>query len=197
MAKKWFFNRYEKKYLKGSSLVFAYSDNDFSGGLSYQILQRDIYYTELLKSHMYLTKWRGIIKEVHKWFFFWLLISVGIIGTILTINIVNNILSVDDKYYILEAMPILITALVSLISTIIAIPLTIAKFLFNVKEDDNITTLINHTQDHDSSGLEFFKDKLNNYTSSGQENVTSDNQWCMLVYKDSIKIKTREIKNHH
>ena len=54
----------------------------------------------------------------------------------------------------------IITALISFISTIIVVPLTIAKFLFNAKEDDNITTLIKHTQEHDVSGINIFKGRF-------------------------------------
>lgn len=170
------YNRYLNKYLVGKFVHYTLSDEDISGSLGFQIVERDIYYTDLLKDHINLTKIRGIIKEIHKWLFFWLLVLIGIIGTIVIIKIVNKVISVEDENYIIEAIPILITALVTLISTIIAIPITIAKFLFNIKEDDNITTLIKHTQDHDTSGLKLLKEKFKNNESFQNEDISSDDQ---------------------
>ena len=38
--------------------------------------------------------------------------------------------------------------------------MAITKFLINTKEDDNITQLINHTQEHDAAGIDKLKDKF-------------------------------------
>lgn len=136
------------------------SDEDVSDSLTTQIAERDIYYTYLLKDHRGLTKARGICKELHKWIFFWSLIAASGFGIYFVYQIFQSIFASDDAAIIIDSIPIIITAFVSLISTIIVIPVTIAKFLFNTKEDDNITVLIQHTQDHDTSGMELFKNKL-------------------------------------
>lgn len=149
-----------KKYLKGSVLHFTMSDEDVSDSLTTQIAERDIYYTDLLKNHISLTHARGICKEVHKWLFFWILIVACCFGISYIHKIFNVILSAEDITLIIDSIPVIITALISLISTIIAVPITITKFLFNTKEDDNITTLIQHTQDHDSSGINLFKERF-------------------------------------
>lgn len=149
-----------KKYIRGSLLHFTISDEDVSDSLTTQIAERDIYYTDLLKDHMSLTKARGICKEIHKWLFFWILVVACGFGIYYIQKIFKTIFAFEDVNVIIDAIPLIITALVSLISTIIAVPVTIAKFLFNTKEDDNITTLIQHTQDHDSSGINLFKERL-------------------------------------
>lgn len=148
------------KYIKGSVLHFTISDEDVSDSLKTQIAERDIYYTELLKDHISLTRIRGKCKEFHKWIFFWLLIIVSGIGVSCIQKVFKTILASEDISVIIDAIPIMITAFVSLISTIVVIPVTIAKFLFNTKEDDNITSLIQHTQDHDSSGISLFKERF-------------------------------------
>lgn len=60
--------------------------------------------------------------------------------------LIYNIKNIDiSKLYVS-----LISSSVSLISIIISIPIIITKYLFNSKEDDNITTIISKTQEHDS-----------------------------------------------
>ena len=126
-----------------------------------QIARRDVYYTQLLGHHIKLTHTRGIFKEIHKWLFFWLIIAACFFGGIIVYRIFDKIFSVEDYQFIISAIPLIVTALISFVSTIIVIPVTITKFLFNTKEDDNITTLIEHTQDHDTSGMNFFKERIN------------------------------------
>ena len=144
----------------GNTFQYILSDDDVSRTLATQIAKRDIYYTQLLENHKKLTYVRGKCKEIHKWLFFWLVIIACCFGIMIVYRIINKILSAEDFNSVIDAIPIVITALVSFVSTIIAIPLTITKFLFNSKEDDNITTLIQHTQDHDTEGINLFKDRF-------------------------------------
>ncbi len=154
------YNHLHKKYLRGSVLHFTMSDEDVSGSLTTQIAERDKHYTNLLKNHISLTNARGICKEIHKWLFFWILMIACCFGLFYIHKIFQVILSANDITLIINSIPVIITALISLISTIIAVPITITKFLFNTKEDDNITTLIKHTQEHDASGINLFKERL-------------------------------------
>ena len=160
-----------RKYIRGSLLHFTMSDEDVSDSLTTQIAERDIYYTDLLKDHIALTKFRGICKEIHKWLFFWLLVCASGVGIYFIYQIFKSVFTMGDPTIIIDSIPLIITALVSLVSTIIVIPHTIAKFLFNTKEDDNITVLIQHTQDHDSSGITLFKERL--LPKSGKSKMTS------------------------
>ena len=79
-------------------------------------------------------------------------------------------MAIDDVKYLIECIPLVISGIVSFVSTIIAIPLTIAKFLFNTQEDDNITNVITHTQDHDTSALTLFKERFSKKDSSNESN---------------------------
>lgn len=156
------FDKYISKYIIGypSPMHYAMSDDDVSGTLTTQIAQRDIQYTEILKNHANLIKYRGRCKEVHKWIFFWMITFIGIVSLWYIHKILDRIISVDDIDIIIESIPIIITAGVSFTSTVIAIPLVVANFLFDSKEDDNVTALIKYTQEHDSSGITVFKDRL-------------------------------------
>ena len=165
-----------KKYIRGAFLHFTMSDEDVSDSLTTQIAERDMYYTDLLKDHMRLTKIRGNCKEFHKWTFFWILVVACGVGIYYISRVFKAVFSVDDVNVIIDSIPIIITALVSLISTIIAVPVTIAKFLFNTKEDDNITTLIQHTQDHDSSGINLFKERFLNKVNKSEATVINSDE---------------------
>lgn len=158
--------------IKGLSLQYYGSDADPGKKLTLGIAQRDEDYTELLENHIKFTRRRGRCKEIHKWIFFWLIVGAGIVGIVYVIRIFNKILSANEISVIIEAIPVIITALVTFVSTILAIPLTIAKFLFNTKEDDNITTLIQHTQDHDTAGITIFKERF----LSGQDKSTNSSK---------------------
>ena len=174
-------NEFEKllRSIKGLSLQYYGSDADPGKTLTTQIAKRDKDYTELLENHINLTYWRGIIKEIHKWLFFWMIIGAGATGVVFVTRIFNKILSANEISVIIEAIPIIIAALVTFVSTIVAIPVTIANFLFNTKEDDNITTLIQHTQDHDTEGItilneRFLSGKDESTNSSKMKNIDSD-----------------------
>lgn len=172
------FEKYIAKYIMGypSTMHYAMSDDDVSGTLTTQIAQRDIQYTEILKNHAALIKKRGICKEIHKWIFFWMIMGIGGCALWFIYKILNKIVSADDINIIVESIPIIITAGVTFISTVIAIPLTIANFLFDTKEDDNVTSLIKYTQEHDVSGINVFKDRLLNKKDllKKQENYEGD-----------------------
>lgn len=171
------YDKITSKYLWiGRTMEPILSDADVSVALTTQIAKRDLYYTQLLEHHVGLTHIRGILKEIHKWLFFWLIISACIFGCIIISTTLNKIFVSEDPQFITSSIPIIITALISFISTIIVIPVTITKFLFNIKEDDNITTLIKHTQDHDTSGMTIFKERINRQHSkkTNYETLQSD-----------------------
>lgn len=48
--------------------------------------------------------------------------------------------------------------MVGFVSAIITIPVTITKYLFSTEEDKNITQIILHTQDHDTTGRQWAMD---------------------------------------
>lgn len=114
------------------------------------ISERTEFYSELLGIYVDISKWRLRLKEIHKWLLFWIMIAFGGIVLWFVYRTISPILSTNDAEKIVSAMPVLITAFVSLLSSSIAIPLAITNFLFNTNEDNNITTIIKHTQEHDA-----------------------------------------------
>lgn len=113
-----------------------------------QIEYRDKHYTDLLKHFLYVTRIRNWIREIFKWLFLaaiivFIFILIGIVK-----NVINEYLFGANKE-MNDAIPFLITSIIGLVSTIIVIPVTITKYLFNSEEDKNITNVILHTQEHD------------------------------------------------
>lgn len=136
------------------------SDIDSGKSLEKEIVKRDKKYTELLSSYVAITKFRNRAKEVHKWLFFWVVMISCVVVLILVHKTINRLLSFEDHAMILQAIPIFITAFVSCLTAVIAIPLAITNFLFNTKEDDNIAGIIQHMQDHDMESMTLFKDRF-------------------------------------
>ncbi len=50
---------------------------------------------------------------------------------------------------VVESLPILFTALTSLLGTFMAVPQMITKYLFNEKEEENLATIISKIQEYD------------------------------------------------
>lgn len=126
-------------------------DKTFRNKTKTQIAKRDGKYTELLEHFVGLTKVRNILKEFFKWLFY-LVIMGSIVALIYVVcNLFKKYVTNANIEQIVESMPLLITSMVGFVSTIIAIPVTITKYLFSTKEDENITQIILHTQEHDTS----------------------------------------------
>lgn len=139
--------------------IFVGSDDDLEKVLRRQLGRRGVIYTELLKNYSKTTKWRNRLKEFHKWAFFWLVMAAGFSVVHYISRVMNRVLEMESTEEFLNSVPVIITAFVSLLSTVIGVPLTITKFLFNTKEDDNITGTIHHTQDHDNEEATFLLKK--------------------------------------
>ena len=153
-------------------LSFPNSDEDPGKHFEDELVKRDKKYTELLKAYTTITKVRFWLKEAHKWVFFWLVVVACIFCIIASCRIINKILAADDVTLIIDAIPALLAAFTALVSTVIAVPVTITKFLFNTNEDDNITTLIKHTQKHDSMGRTLLKERFLKNASHKQPKIT-------------------------
>ena len=125
-----------------------------------EIVSRDKKYSELLNSYTTVTKVRFVLKEIHKWIFFWLVIVACIYIATLAYRLIAKVLTAEDLQLIIDAVPAILTAFTAFVSTVIVVPMTITKFLFNTREDDNITSLIQHTQQHDTSSIEMLKERF-------------------------------------
>lgn len=133
-------------------------DHTFRKKTTEEISKRDAEYSKLLQHFVKMTKLRNGLREFFKWLFYLLVISSTAVLTIIVYKLFDRIMSSADTEQILESLPLLITAMVGFVSTIIAIPVTITKYLFNTDEDKNITQIILHTQEHDTSGRQWAMD---------------------------------------
>lgn len=154
-------------------------DNTFRQKTTRQISNRDAEYSKLLQHFVKITQIRNGLKEFFKWSFYLLVMGSIIVLTIIVYRLFNKYVSSANIEQISESLPLLITAMVGFVSTIITIPVTITKYLFSTDEDKNITQIILHTQDHDTSGrqwaMEFKKlaDNLGKMPNSGAEQTTN------------------------
>ena len=143
-----------------SNISYASSDRDSGLAIANEIVSRDKKYSELLESYTRITKVRLVLKEIHKWLFFWIVIvACGVIAS-LAYRLITKVLIVEDVQSLIDAVPAVLTAFTAFVSTVIVVPTTITKFLFNTQEDDNITSLIQHTQQHDTTSIEMLKERF-------------------------------------
>lgn len=136
-------------------------DNDFRSDTTGEITKRDKEYTELLSFFVGITKVRSVLKEFFKWLFYAVVVASIIVVIVLTVLLFNKYIKNASFSELIDALPLLITAMVGLISTIITIPVVITKYLFDTAEDKNITSIILHTQEHDTSGRQWAMDYRN------------------------------------
>lgn len=136
-------------------------DNDFDSETQKQIIRRDEQYSDLLEHFVSITKERNYSKEKNKWIFFKIIMGLLITLNITIVAIVIVLLIKCNSSELIDSIPVLITAITGFASSIIAIPLSITKYLFSTQEDEYITKIISHTQEHDSSGRKILKDIIN------------------------------------
>lgn len=133
-------------------------DKTFRKNTKEQITKRDEKYTDLLSHFVEITKIRNHIKEFVKWSFCFVVIISIFVLALIVYQLFNKYISSASLDQILESTPLLITAMVGFVSAIITIPVTITKYLFSTEEDKNITQIILHTQDHDTTGRQWAMD---------------------------------------
>lgn len=137
-------------------------DNEFNTESQKQILERDKQYSELLKHFVEITKTRNDAKEKNKWIYFKIIMGILILLNTSVFVTIIVILVKCNATQIISAVPVLVTAITGFASSIIAIPLTITKYLFSTKEDQYITDIISHTQEHDLSSRRILKAIIEN-----------------------------------
>lgn len=150
--------RYQKRYYERWRKTVSSDDSIFREMSTSEIVGRDSYYSLLLELFYTVTKARMILKEIFKWIFFLIMMGAMVVIGYLTVMVFRKYLDNADFETLSNALPLLITSIVGFISTIIAIPVVITKYLFNTSEDDNITAIIVHTQEHDALGRQWAMD---------------------------------------
>ncbi len=133
------------------------SDNDFDAESQKQILKRDEHYTDLLEHYVKTTKERNSSKEKYKWGYFIVIMCLLVLLNVAIATTIVVLLVKCDSAELISAVPVFITAIAGFASSIIAIPVTITKYLFSTDEDKYITDIISHTQEHDLSSRKILK----------------------------------------
>lgn len=142
--------------LRDKNTLRSRKDNYLFGSkIEEQITERDSEYTNILKHFVCITRVRNWVKEILKWTFYIIIMAAMTSIVVMSIYLLNTVVSKSNIEQLIKFIPLFITSIVSLVSVIITIPVTIARYLFSTKEDENITKIILHTQDHDTSGREW------------------------------------------
>lgn len=144
-------------------------DKTFRNKTTHEIAHRDKFYSDILEHFVSITKTRNYIREFFKWLFLCTLIAVILQLSNVLITLFQRYIADATISEITEAIPLFITSIVSFVSVIIAIPLTITKYLFSTTEDENITKIILHTQKHDMSGRQWITPISNLSNNDGTE----------------------------
>ena len=115
-------------------------------------------YTELLDTYISNVKESLEMKREHKGIFFCVTIS-ALIASMALFFIISIIIVIvpggTNVDYIIAIAP----SFVSLLSMFIIIPKTIAKYLFNIKEDNNMTKVVKSIQKYDAEVDSHYKKK--------------------------------------
>ena len=185
--------RYFKKLLReyiyhDNARIILFGDTDSGKIIETGLASRDTHYTELLENYKRLTRARNVLKEIHKWIFFWLIVVACALVVVFLIHYIN-----DMKNTINEHSVAVVTAIVSLITTVISVPIIITKYLFNTKEDDNIAHIISKTQEHDKAEIELLIDRFKNEQKPCKKSVTSPNKEGAVHNKSKKSNKEKEI----
>lgn len=133
------------------------SDDDFDKANQKELQKRDEIYTALLKDFQILYSNRQQKKEIKKWLFFHIVLwSWGLFGaSVLAVLVIAAVKATD----MLSFLPVMVTSVVSIVTSIIVIPEIVTKYLFNPNEDNEITKMIIEMQKHDLSNRGMIKDK--------------------------------------
>lgn len=162
-------------------------DKTFRENVTNEITNRDSEYTKLLSHFVSITERRNKLKEFFKWTFYGAVVISMLVFTYSFYKLFRKVINEGDIEQLIETIPLLITSIVGFVSVIIAIPIAITQYLFSTKEDENITKIILHTQDHDTTGRQWTLDFKKYF-----EDINKDNG---KVYKDDdSNKKSRKIE---
>lgn len=151
-------------------------DKTFRENVTNEITNRDSEYTKLLSHFVSITEKRNKLKEFFKWTFYGAVVISMLVLTYSFYKLFKKVINEGDIEQLIETIPLLITSIVGFVSVIIAIPIAITQYLFSTKEDENITKIILHTQDHDTTGRQWALDFKKYFA-----NINKDNE---KDYKD-------------
>lgn len=134
-------------------------DSDPVKRITNGLAEREEQYTKLTSNYVKINYSRFLLKEIHKWVFFWVMLAALVAMTIIFIFIAKKII-VADVDIMVKSIPLLLGAFASFLSTVIAIPLLIGQYLFNKTEDSDMGKIVAAMQQYDRKGQELFENDL-------------------------------------
>lgn len=108
-------------------------------------------YTELLRAYVFDFRENSNAKRKNKTSMFRIAkgLLIGIPAAIIMFLLLCLLCLALDKVTVIEILPEIVTALVTLLGTFMVIPQMITKYLFNKKEEENLALIIGKIQEYD------------------------------------------------
>lgn len=149
-----FFSQKKLKRTSSSNVFYIKRGNELSG----QAIKHSISYSDLLEIYVSSARWNVIIRNVLKILFF--VITMGCLVTVVCIfcRSINYSFSIFERYsissditweVIVSVVTVLVPTISSLIVAFLKIPQIIAKYLFNIEEDNLMNSIIKNIQKYD------------------------------------------------
>ncbi len=149
------------KEYNGSQMIENFPSDDLVKNIMQFLKSRDKQYSDLLQDFTTYAHERNIVKANQRKDFYDLVKTILCFSGIIFIILACRILLMTPKEISL-LLPAIITGFISFFAEFISLLAIIAKYLFDSKEDDNITKIITHTQDFDNGGREYIKNASEN-----------------------------------
>lgn len=147
-----FFKQLEDDYINFKKLdpnaTSLKSDKNIDSENSYELNERDKCYTDLLSKFVHIYDKNQDEKYKRKWKFYNIIIVIFIL-LILLILIGVIVISINYHQDKITLLATYITSFAGIFSALIALPNTIAKYLFNPKEDEVISKVVIEMQKQD------------------------------------------------
>ena len=161
------YNRYENEINKGY-LIKNDSDSPIDAIMN-NLAEREDYYTKLTENFVSINYKRYKYKEFHKWVFFWVMTVIMVFVTVIFGIIAVKTVRTSAEEFV-KHLPVLLGSYASFISTIIAVPLLIGKYLFNKTEEADLSKIVENMQEYDRKGQELFQNALNHKNEKQEQN---------------------------
>ena len=139
------------------SVEVIIDDVDYRKRNKTELAKRDVIYSSLLGNVRKVYCDRHGKKERFKWVFFkWMISAFSLLILICVAAFVAMVIKWDTEQFFATAVAF-VGSVVSVITAIVAIPLIVAKYLFNPDEDKEVTTIILKMQAQDVQNREFYE----------------------------------------
>lgn len=115
-------------------------------------------YTDLLSNYVAHTESSNEIKNAYKKIFFWTILGIMFVLTFLFVSSISNAFDLIEKLSkdktaqignVAGIITAVISSFVTMLASLFKLPKIIAEYLFNPKEDKNMSTIVGQIQQYD------------------------------------------------